>query len=146
MGTPWWSQAHISFSNNHVSSQASGLDERFNQTLVNALSNFAQERRESWDEQLVEVVYSYVQHCSTGVNLTHPLRVFRSTEAAVSPSDREIIALHDWGGTCYNCTGAMAMTYVLLKMQTAINDNGLNVNLKLQTERRMSYKLEMARA
>jgi len=26
---------------------------------VNALSKFAQEKRESWDEQLVEVVYSY---------------------------------------------------------------------------------------
>jgi len=27
---------------------------------VNALSKFAQEKRESWDEQLVEVVYSYI--------------------------------------------------------------------------------------
>ena len=39
--------------------QANGLDERFNQTLVNALSKFAQKHRESWDEQLAEVVYAY---------------------------------------------------------------------------------------
>lgn len=35
------------------------MDERLNQTLVNALSKFAQEHRESWDEHLAEVVYSY---------------------------------------------------------------------------------------
>ena len=39
--------------------QANGLDERYNQTLVNALSKFSHECRESWDEHLAEVVYSY---------------------------------------------------------------------------------------
>ena len=39
--------------------QANGLDERFNQTLVNSLSKYAQECRESWDENLQEVVYGY---------------------------------------------------------------------------------------
>ena len=32
--------------------QANGLDERYNQTLVNALSKFAQTDRDSWDEKL----------------------------------------------------------------------------------------------
>ena len=35
------------------------MDERYNQTLVNALSKFSHECRESWDEHLAEVVYSY---------------------------------------------------------------------------------------
>ena len=35
------------------------MDERFNQTLVNALSKYAKEHREAWDEHLGEVVYSY---------------------------------------------------------------------------------------
>ena len=39
--------------------QANGLDERFNQTLVNALSKFAQENRYLWDTKLAEVVYAY---------------------------------------------------------------------------------------
>ena len=39
--------------------QANGLDERYNQTLVNALSKFAQTDRDSWDEKLGEVVFAY---------------------------------------------------------------------------------------
>ena len=39
--------------------QANGLDEQFNQTLVNSLSKYTQEYRESWDENLQEVVYGY---------------------------------------------------------------------------------------
>ena len=39
--------------------QANGLDERLNQTLVNTLAKFAQEKRELWDVQLPEVVYAY---------------------------------------------------------------------------------------
>ena len=39
--------------------QANGLDERFNQTLVNTLSKFVQENRQVWDEKLGEVVYAY---------------------------------------------------------------------------------------
>ena len=39
--------------------QANGLDERYNQTLVNAVAKFAQEDRDRWDEKLPEVVYAY---------------------------------------------------------------------------------------
>lgn len=39
--------------------QANGLDERYNQTLINSLSKFAQEDRNMWDEKLGEVVYAY---------------------------------------------------------------------------------------
>ena len=39
--------------------QANGLDERYNQTLSNTISKFAQKNRESWDEKLPEIVYSY---------------------------------------------------------------------------------------
>ncbi len=39
--------------------QVNGLDERYNQTLVNSLSKFVQENRETWDEKLGEVVYAY---------------------------------------------------------------------------------------
>ena len=39
--------------------QANGLDERYNQTLVNSLSKFAQEDRQMWDVKLGEVVYAY---------------------------------------------------------------------------------------
>ncbi len=39
--------------------QANGLDERYNLTLVNSLSNFAQKNREMWDEKQGEVVYAY---------------------------------------------------------------------------------------
>lgn len=39
--------------------QANGLDERYNQTLTNSLAKFAQENRETWDEKLGAVVYSY---------------------------------------------------------------------------------------
>ena len=37
--------------------QANGLDERFNQTLSNSLSKYAQENKECWDEDLQHVVY-----------------------------------------------------------------------------------------
>ena len=39
--------------------QANGLDERYNQTLSITISKFAQKNRESWDEKLPEIVYSY---------------------------------------------------------------------------------------
>ena len=39
--------------------QANGLDERYNQTLSNTISKFAQQNHESWDEKLPEIVYSY---------------------------------------------------------------------------------------
>ena len=39
--------------------QANGLDERYNQTLINSLSKFAQSVRSKWDEKLPEVVYAY---------------------------------------------------------------------------------------
>jgi hypothetical protein len=39
--------------------QANGLDERFNQTLINSLAKFVQDDRQSWDEHLGAVVYSY---------------------------------------------------------------------------------------
>ena len=39
--------------------QANGLDERYNQTLINSLSKFAQTTRSRWDENLPEVVYAY---------------------------------------------------------------------------------------
>lgn len=38
--------------------QANGLDERYNQTLVNSLSMFAQEDCEIWEAKLGEVVYA----------------------------------------------------------------------------------------
>lgn len=44
--------------------QANGLDERFNQTLVNSLAKFAQENRSKLDEKLPELVYTAV-HDST---------------------------------------------------------------------------------
>ena len=43
--------------------QANGMDERYNQTLINSLSKFAQDARSRWDENLPEVVYAY----NTGV-------------------------------------------------------------------------------
>ena len=39
--------------------QANGLDERYNQTLVNSLAKYCQTNRETWDESLGPVVYSY---------------------------------------------------------------------------------------
>lgn len=39
--------------------QANGLDDRYNQTLINSLSKFAQDNRTTWDEKLSEVVYAY---------------------------------------------------------------------------------------
>ena len=39
--------------------QANGLDERLNQTLVNTLAKFAQEKRELSDVNLPEVLYAY---------------------------------------------------------------------------------------
>ena len=47
--------------------QANGLDERYNQTLVNCLAKFAQDDRQTWDINLGSVVYGYnsaVQVCS----------------------------------------------------------------------------------
>ena len=48
--------------------QANGLDERYNQTLVNSLAKFCQTNRDTWDENLGAVVYAYntsVQVCGT---------------------------------------------------------------------------------
>ena len=39
--------------------QANGLDERYNQTLINSLSKVAQSIWSKWDEKLPEVVYAY---------------------------------------------------------------------------------------
>lgn len=39
--------------------QANGLDERFNQTLVNSISKFVGSNHDNWDEQLEEIVFSY---------------------------------------------------------------------------------------
>ncbi len=39
--------------------QANGLDERFNQTLSNAIAKFSQNERSNWDERIPELVYAY---------------------------------------------------------------------------------------
>ena len=39
--------------------QANGLDERLHQTLINSLSKFIQDDRESSDVHILEVVYAY---------------------------------------------------------------------------------------
>ena len=39
--------------------QANGLDERYNQTITNAIAKFAQQCRKRWDEKVFEVVYAY---------------------------------------------------------------------------------------
>ena len=39
--------------------QANGLDERYNQTLVNSLAKYVQEKRNQWNKMLSEVVYAY---------------------------------------------------------------------------------------
>ena len=39
--------------------QADGLDERFNQTLVNAVAKLTQDHRDTWDEKIGEVVFAY---------------------------------------------------------------------------------------
>ena len=39
--------------------QANGLDERFNQTMKNAIAKFSQEDRFSWDVNILEIVYAY---------------------------------------------------------------------------------------
>ena len=39
--------------------QANGLDERYNQTLVNSLAKYVQGKHNQWDEMLSEVVYAY---------------------------------------------------------------------------------------
>ena len=39
--------------------QANGLDERFNQTLKNAIAKYSQDCRDKWDAKLGELVYAY---------------------------------------------------------------------------------------
>ena len=39
--------------------QANGLNERFNQTLKNAIAKYSQDRRDEWDAKLGELVYAY---------------------------------------------------------------------------------------
>ena len=46
--------------------QANGLDERLNQTLMNAVAKYAAEERDTWDEQLPEIVYSYNSSVQVG--------------------------------------------------------------------------------
>ena len=40
-------------------SQANGLDERFNQTLKNAIAKYSHNHRDEWDVKLGELVYAY---------------------------------------------------------------------------------------
>ena len=46
--------------------QANGLDERLNQTLMNAVAKYAAEARDTWDEKLPEIVYSYNSSVQVG--------------------------------------------------------------------------------
>ena len=39
--------------------QSNGLDERYNQTLVNTVAKFAQKDQHTWDKKLSELVYAY---------------------------------------------------------------------------------------
>lgn len=39
--------------------QANGLDERFNQTLKNAIAKYSHDHRDEWDVKLGELVYAY---------------------------------------------------------------------------------------
>lgn len=39
--------------------QANGLDERFNQTLCNAIAKVTGEEHDTWDERIPESVYAY---------------------------------------------------------------------------------------
>uniref|UniRef100_A0A1X7VLE3 Integrase catalytic domain-containing protein n=1 Tax=Amphimedon queenslandica TaxID=400682 RepID=A0A1X7VLE3_AMPQE len=39
--------------------QANGLDERYNQALINSLAKYVQQNHDQWDEKLSEVVYAY---------------------------------------------------------------------------------------
>ena len=39
--------------------QANGLDEKCNQTLMNAVAKYAQKKRTAWDERIGKVVYAY---------------------------------------------------------------------------------------
>lgn len=39
--------------------QANGLDERFNQTLKNAITKYSHDHRDEWDVKLGELVYAY---------------------------------------------------------------------------------------
>ena len=39
--------------------QANGLDERFNQTLINGLAKHVQDNRTHWDASISRIVYSY---------------------------------------------------------------------------------------
>ena len=60
--------------------QANGLDERFNQTLVNTIVKFTGEKRDTWDEMLPEVVYGYntsVQVC-TYVTCTLYISIYKN--------------------------------------------------------------------
>ena len=42
-----------------ITPQANGLDERFKQTLKNAIAKYSQECRDEWDTKLMEIVYAY---------------------------------------------------------------------------------------
>jgi len=60
---------------------------------VNALSKFAQEKRESWDEQLVEVVYSY--NTAVQESTRHsPFEVMFGRKANL-PIDFNVVATYD---------------------------------------------------
>lgn len=60
---------------------------------MNALSKFAQEKRESWDEQLVEVVYSY--NTAVQESTRHsPFEVMFGRKANL-PIDFNVVATYD---------------------------------------------------
>ena len=66
--------------------QANGLDERYNQTLVNSLAKCVQDNREKWDESLEAVVYSYnsavqVRLLSTFTELWLLIFIFRNQQS-----------------------------------------------------------------
>ena len=73
--------------------QANGLDERFNQTLVNSLSKYAQEYRQCWDKNLQEVVYGY----NTSVQASTKFTPFEAMfgRMAVLPVDINACASYD---------------------------------------------------
>jgi len=50
-----------------TSPQANGLDDRLNQTLLHSLAKFAQDNRETWDENLLDIGYI------TGIHKAHTI-------------------------------------------------------------------------
>ena len=67
--------------------QANGLDERFNQTLVNTLSKYTQEKRPMWDENSAEVVYMYAYNTTVQESTKHTLYEVMFGRMACLPVD-----------------------------------------------------------